>query len=75
MSEPFQCWLCGSPSTVEGKRSWPTIVLSIVTFAWVFDLWYRYCPRCMAKINAVSVFFVAMLGVVVLGVILYVVAR
>jgi len=29
----------------------------------------------MAKINAVSVFFVAMLGVVVLGVILYVVAR
>jgi hypothetical protein len=75
MADSFRCLLCGGTSDVEGKRSWPTVILSIVSFAWVFELWYRYCPTCMAKINAISVFLIAAIGFVVLGVSLYAFAR
>ena len=71
MADTFRCLLCGTTATEEGKRSWATVVLSIVTFAWLFELWYRYCPSCMAKINAVSVFALAAIAVMASGVILY----
>jgi hypothetical protein len=71
MNTSFRCLLCGVTSSAEGKRSWLTIALSIVSFTWVFDIWYRYCPQCMAKINAVTMVLAVLVALITIGIVAY----
>jgi hypothetical protein len=71
MARSFTCLGCGLESSTEGKRSWTTKALSIITVTWFFEFWYAYCPTCMAKINALSVFLAAAIALFVGGALLY----
>ena len=71
MAQSFRCLGCGFEGSIEGKRSWFTIALSIISFTWFFEFWYAYCPRCVAKINAISMFVIILAAVLMGGVLLY----
>lgn len=71
MARTFTCIGCGLESTTEGKRSWVTKAIGIVTFTWFAEFWYAYCPRCMSKINTVAVFLATAIGLFAVGALIY----
>jgi hypothetical protein len=72
MERAFRCWMCGEESSVEGRRSWLTIALSILMFSWLSDVWYKYCPRCTARLHAMSLFVVVLFSILcMVGALIY----
>ncbi len=72
MAKRFRCIGCGRRSTVEGQRSWLTVLLSVLMFSFIFDMWFSYCEKCARKVNHISVFFIVLMTMLVIGVFVYV---